>query len=105
MVVDQPSGSLHIEVAYALPDRQHIVSLTVSPGTTATQAVAMSRLDLLFPEIPAATFSEAAIGVFGKTLRNPQQHVLHDGDRVEVYRPLKIDPKVARIARARKGQT
>ncbi|GEN25589.1 UPF0125 protein [Halomonas cupida] len=107
MAVDSSTsaGSIEVEVAYASPERQHIVSLEVPTGTTATQAVALAHLERLFPDLSAEGLGEAPIGIFGKALRNPQQHVLRSGDRVEVYRPLTIDPKAARQARAQKGRT
>ena len=43
-----------------------------------------------------------ALGIFGKALREPDTLLLRDGDRVEVYRPLAIDPKAARLERAKR---
>ncbi|MDR9438460.1 MAG: RnfH family protein [Halomonas sp.] len=91
---------LDVEVAYALPDRQRIFPLTVPEGTTARQAVAMAGLEAAFPELPPATFRKADLGIFGKRLRDPAAVRLRAGDRVEVYRPLQIDPKAARSERA-----
>lgn len=96
-------GKIHVEVAFALPHEQRIVSLAVAHGTTARQAVVLAALETLFPEIPEDTFRKAPLGIFGTALRDPEHHELHEGDRVEVYRPLKIDPKVARAERAAKG--
>ncbi|SDL86769.1 hypothetical protein SAMN05661010_02743 [Modicisalibacter muralis] len=97
---EQVPPELTIEVAFALPERQKIVTLAVPPGTTARQAVRQARLDEHFPELPAASFEDAELGIFGKRLPAPERHVLRTGDRVEVYRPLRIDPKQARIERA-----
>ncbi|MCE8017462.1 RnfH family protein [Halomonas sp. MCCC 1A17488] len=93
-------AKLEVEVAFALPERQRIVTLEVPPGTTARQAVALAKLDDLFPEVPPATFAEADLGIFGKRLRDPDDHRLRAGDRVEVYRPLEVDPMEARARRA-----
>jgi putative ubiquitin-RnfH superfamily antitoxin RatB of RatAB toxin-antitoxin module len=95
-----------VEVAYALPHRQKIVELLVEPGTTALQAVERSGIQRLFPEIDLAT---AKMGIFGQALGTkglglPHEHVLHPGDRVEIYRPLVSDPKEARRKRAEKGR-
>lgn len=95
---------LRVEVAFALPARQRIVELTVAKGTTARQAVALAHLEAHFPEVAPATFREADLGVFGRRLRHPEQAVLREGDRVEVYRPLQIDPKAARVKRAVRRQ-
>lgn len=93
---------LAVEVAYAQPDKQCILPLTVPEGTTARQAVtmAMPGLEEAFPELPPATFREADLGLFGKRLREPDALRLRSGDRVELYRPLQIDPKAARSERA-----
>ncbi len=91
---------LQVEVAFALPERQRIVALEVPAGTTARQAVALAELEKHFPELSAAHFAEADRGIFGQLLRDPDTHRLRAGDRVEVYRPLEIDPKEARLRRA-----
>ncbi|GAA6169596.1 RnfH family protein [Sessilibacter corallicola] len=94
-----------VEVAYALPQRQKILSLEVEEGTTALEAVEKSGIASEFPEID---ISSAKMGIFGqalgtKGLKAPNQHVLQAGDRVEIYRPLKSDPKEARRRRAEKS--
>lgn len=91
---------LEVEVAFALPERQRIIPLAVPEGTTARQAVAMAGLEEAFPELPPTTFREADLGIFGRRLRDPDAVRLRAGDRVEVYRPLQLDPKAARSARA-----
>ncbi|MFB9869251.1 RnfH family protein [Vreelandella sulfidaeris] len=94
--------TLAIEVAYALPSKQRIVALRVPEGTTAHQAVDLANLPALFPEVPGESFARAPLGVFGKALRDPDTQPLREGDRVEVYRPLAIDPKAARLERAKR---
>lgn len=89
-----------VEVAFALPDRQKIVGLSVPTGTTALAAVQLAEMGQYFPDLPEKTFTQAPLGIFGKRLRDPGQHVLQAGDRVEIYRPLLIDPKQARAKRA-----
>ncbi|MBP5980744.1 MAG: RnfH family protein [Halomonas sp.] len=95
-------NSLPVEVAFALPAKQRLVALQVPHGTTARQAVTLANLPELFPELSEDTFSKAALGIFGKALRNPETQTLRAGDRVEVYRPLQIDPKAARLERAKR---
>ena len=94
-----------VEVAYALPHKQKILSLLVAPGTTALQAVERSGIEKHFPDIEIAN---AKMGIFGqslgaKGLDTAASHVLHEGDRVEIYRPLISDPKDARRKRAAKA--
>lgn len=90
---------IRVEVAFARPDKQKIVVLDVEEGTSAVDAVKRSGIVALFPEIDP---DSDKMGIFGKAIKSPSTHELRDGDRVEVYRPLKIDPKQARLNRAKK---
>jgi uncharacterized protein len=90
---------IQVEVAYARPDRQEIVPVNVPEGTTALEAAKLSGISDIFPEIDPDTID---MGVFGKVIKDPAAHKLREGDRVELYRPLKIDPKQARLNRAKK---
>lgn len=90
---------IRVEVAFARPDKQKIIAIDVEEGTSAVEAVKRSGIVNLFPEIDP---DSSHMGIFGKAIKNPSAHELRDGDRVEVYRPLKIDPKQARLNRARK---
>lgn len=94
-----------VEVAYALPHQQKIISLLVEPGTSALQAVERSGIVKFFPEID---ISSARMGIFGQSLGTKgldaaANHLLQQGDRVEIYRPLLVDPKDARRKRAEKN--
>lgn len=97
-------AAITVEVAYATPQRQRIIEVTVLPGTSALDAVLQSGIAREFPEIKPGT---ASMGIFskpldGKALPLPQEYQLKARDRVEIYRPLLIDPKDARLARAAK---
>ena len=92
---------IQVEVAYALPDKQKIIAIDVEPGTTMMQAVEASCIVEEFPELD---LSVAKFGIFGKAVRSPDSEVLKAGDRVEIYRPLIIDPKQARANRAAKAR-
>lgn len=92
---------MKVEVAYALPQQQRIIALEVEPGCTALVAAQRSGIDQLFPEID---WQNAVLGVFGKLLDAPAQYVLNEGERVEIYRPLLIDPKAVRKQRAAKAK-
>jgi hypothetical protein len=94
------SGEIAIEVAYALPERQRILALKVPVGTTMLEAAERSGIARVFEGLDLAT---AKMGIFGKAVADPRRHVLAEGDRVEIYRPLTADPKEARKARARKA--
>ncbi len=89
-----------VEVVYALPDNQVLLQLDVPEGTTLYEAALQSGITQHFEHLDLET---APMGVFGKRAKDPKTQVLEEGDRVEIYRPLLIDPKQARINRANKG--
>jgi uncharacterized protein len=91
------NAMLSIDVCYALPDRQTLVSLQLPQGTTLEQAIGASGLLERHPEID---LTKQKVGVFGKL--KPLDAVLADHDRVEIYRPLIVDPKLARQRRVEK---
>lgn len=93
-------GRIRVEVAYALPERQALVSVEVPEGSTMVDAVVASRIAEQFPgQIDP---QNQAMGIFGKIEANPRGRVLQDGDRVEIYRPLQIDPKDSRKERTKR---
>ena len=94
------SSQIEIEVAYALPDKQRIVRLKVPEGTTALQAVQQSQLDTMFDAL--SIDADLKLGVWGKAVT--ADRVLESGERVEIYRPLLVDPTEVRKARAAKAK-
>lgn len=90
---------LRVEVAYARPDEQLVLPLTVPAGATARDAVRRSGILERFPEID---LDRQQLGVFSRPVGGG--HILRDGDRVEIYRPLQADPKEMRRKRARGGR-
>ena len=94
--IDKRSGTIRVEVVYALPVRAVVIALELDTGATVREAVEVSGIRQRYPEIVLAP---DCLGVFGKAI-GPGA-VLHDGDRVEIYRPLVADPKIVRSARAR----
>ncbi len=70
------------------------IALQVEPGCTLGEAV---RLSKLLQDLDSNTLDQLEFGVWARKV--PLSHVLREGDRVELYRPLKVDPKVARRAR------
>jgi len=90
---------VQVEVVYASPARQQICRLTLPDGSNARQAALASRLSESFPELD---LSSCALGIFGKRLQNPETYLLRASERVEIYRPLLIDPKEIRRRRAAK---
>lgn len=78
--------------------REWLVSL--APGATVLQALAASGLKQDFPQLNSDT---VVVGIWGRAV--PLAQPLRDGDRVEVYRPLQVDPKLARRERFRRQGT
>ena len=74
--------------------------VALAPGATVLQAIQASGLPTLLAD---ADFAQAALGIWGRKARLDQ--VLADRDRVEVYRPLRVDPKLARRERFRQQGT
>ncbi len=88
-----------VEVAYATPSRQQVISVEVLPGTTIDAAIRLSGILDLFPEID---LSRVQIGVYGD-IAHPHD-LVKDHDRVEIYRPLIAEPKSARRKRAERAR-
>lgn len=95
-MADHGADPMRIQVAYARPERQLVLDLEVPPDTSARDAVRRSGMAREFPEIDPEA---APLGVYGRTVDGDE--VLRAGDRVEIYRPLEIDPREARRQRAR----
>ena len=91
---------LPIEIIYALPHRQVLKKLNVSVGCTVKQALTRSGILNRFPEID---LNKNKLGIFGKFVQ--PDTLLQPYDRIEIYRPLIIDPKDARRIRAKTKNT
>lgn len=94
------TDTIEVEVAYATPERQLILKVEVPQDTTAAEAIRLSGIEEQFPEID---LGKSRIGIFGKLCKTDR--VLRSGDRVEIYRPLLVDPRVARRELAAAGKT
>lgn len=88
-------GRLRVDVVYATPAMQEIVAVEIEEGSDAYAAFRASGLADRHPGIAGG---EIRLGVFGKRVAPDAR--LRDGDRVEVYRPLHLNPKEARRAKA-----
>lgn len=89
-------SNIALTIAYATPDAQQEIAVVVPAGTTLQQALA-----LLATEIATTLHADQSVatGVWGKV--RPPHYLLRDGDRIEIYRALKADPKQARRARVK----
>jgi len=90
---------LSIEVCYALPDEQTVIAVALPAGATLRDAIDASGVLARHPEIDLA---KQKVGVYGKV--RPLDSQLVDHDRVEIYRPLIVDPKAARNRRVEKSR-
>lgn len=103
---------IQVEVAYATPARQFIRSVVMPAGCRVAEAIRASGVLEEFPELGAdgrliehadrlvaqEFLAGLCVGIFGE--RVPLDAHLHGGERVEIYRPLQVDPKELRRRRA-----
>lgn len=92
------SGNIVVEVVYALPQKQYLQRVTLEEGSTIEQAIQASGLLALRDDID---LSKNKVGIYSRPAK--LQDIVHDGDRVEIYRPLIVDPKELRRQRAEKS--
>lgn len=88
-------SQIHIQIAYALPDRYYLKSFKVEEGTMLQSAILDSGILNQFTEID---LRQNKVGIFARPAKLTD--ILQDGDRVEIYRPLLADPKEIRRKRA-----
>ncbi|MGR9115970.1 MAG: RnfH family protein [Gammaproteobacteria bacterium] len=86
---------IRVEVAYAKPEEQVIINVTLPEGATVEQAIVNSGVLTRYPEID---LHNSKVGIFSSACK--LDRVLKESDRVEIYRPLLNDPKEARRKRA-----
>ena len=86
------ADTIRVGVVYADPQTQIEKWVDVPADSTVGEAIASSGI-----ELPVG-FTPTAIGIYGHIV--DEQHRVRDGDRIELYRPLIVDPKEARRRRA-----
>ncbi|WP_413721194.1 RnfH family protein [Sodalis sp. RH23] len=89
------AADIRVEVVYALPERQYLRQLVLAAGSTLEQAIQASGLLAIRHDID---LDKNKVGIFSRPAKLSDR--LNDGDRVEIYRPLLIDPKELRRQRA-----
>ena len=100
------SSMITVEVAYALPEKQTLLSLSVPVGTTALETVEQSGILTTYPQIDV---NSDKMGIFSqvlgtKGLDEPAAYKMRERDRIEIYRPLIADPKEVRRRRAEEAK-
>ena len=93
------SELITVEVAYALPTKQSLVSIAIDKNATVEEAIQASNLLHEYPDID---LSKTKVGVWSRVVR--LKDTLIDGDRIEIYRGLIADPKEIRKRRAQKAK-
>ncbi len=93
------SNKIKVEVAYALPDKQTLLSIDVEKNHTIQEVIEQSGILDIYPEID---LQRDRVGVFSKLAK--LSDTLYAGDRIEIYRPLLADPKEVRKQRALKAK-
>lgn len=93
----QTNNLIKVEVCHCAAERIFLQTLLVAAGSRIDDVLDRSNL---FAEFPALDRASMKFGVFGKF--KSAENTLHDGDRVEVYRELKVDPMEARRRRVTK---
>lgn len=94
-------AKIWIEVAYAEAQQQLIKPLQVEQGTSLYEAAKLANMEATFPNL---NLEQVKMGVFSKLSAKPKEQVVEEGQRIEIYRPLALDPKQIRIKRAQKQQ-
>jgi len=92
-------SKISVDVCYALPDAQTLIAVDLPAGATVREAIDASGIVARHPDIDLA---KQKVGVYGKI--RPLDAALVDHDRVEIYRPLIVDPKTARQRRVDKSR-
>jgi putative ubiquitin-RnfH superfamily antitoxin RatB of RatAB toxin-antitoxin module len=87
---------IRVSVAVALPEFQEVIELALADGSTVADAIAAARVEERFARLGAEAMK---VGIWSREAQ--MATVLRDGDRVELYRALRADPKDARRRRAR----
>lgn len=90
---------LTIEVVYGTPEQQTIKTVSVPVATAVEDAIIMSKISEVYPEIDL-TINK--VGIWNRTCKLTD--VVKNNDRIEIYRPLIADPKEVRRQRAEKAK-
>ncbi len=92
------SREIRVDVAYALPEKQYLRQVSLPEGSTVEQAIIASGLLTLRTDID---LNKNKVGIYSRSVKLTDE--VHEGDRVEIYRPLLVDPKELRRQRAERS--
>ena len=105
-MTDSPAFCAALQICVLVSPAPRVVHerhISLPAGSTVQQALTCSGLESDFPELELGNAALWVLGVWGR--KTTPGHVLRDLDRVEFYRPLTVDPKVARRERFQKQGT
>lgn len=91
---------INIELVYATAERQELIELSIEEGSSVEEAISVSAIYSVFPD---HGLEKARVGVWGRPV--DRSHKLCAGDRIEIYRPLRMDPRESRRMLAEQGRT
>jgi putative ubiquitin-RnfH superfamily antitoxin RatB of RatAB toxin-antitoxin module len=90
----------HVEIVFAAPDTQLLLELKLNAGTTVERALELSGIYEKFGNVD---MTKLPVGIWGKLVG--RDRIVENGDRIELYRELEIDPREARRRLAESGHT
>lgn len=93
------SEQITVEVAYALPQRQSLLTVSVNRHSTVQQVIEQSGILQQYDDID---LEQQKVGIWSRPVKLDE--VVKAGDRIEIYRPLIADPKDLRRRRAEKAK-
>ncbi len=91
-------AEIDVEIVFGNREDQLLLTHRVPAGTTVIEAIRTTDLPRRFPDLDILA---APVGIFGRRVMHDT--VLKEGDRIEIYRPLSVDPREARRRRASKN--
>lgn len=94
------AADIHVEVVFALAEKQQLRAVSLPRGATVADAIAGSSI---CKDFPGENLEQLNVGIWGRVVT--RDFVLSDGDRVEIYRALELDPRDARRQLALLGRT
>ena len=92
--------NIRVEVVFATEEHQELLEVSIPKGSMVGDAIALSGIASRFP---GEDISKLEVGIWGRVVGRDQR--LKPGDRVEIYRPLVLDPREARRRLAALGRT
>lgn len=90
---------MKVRITYALPQRQLSITIDLPDGSTVSDAIKRSGI---LERFHAIDMEKQKVGIFGKFVK--LDAAVEDGDRIEIYRPLTVDPKTVPKRAKRDGE-